>query len=211
MKMRVPVILLLLLAGGLLIWFTNSLDRKNAPETPKRWADQAADLNELGGYKHSMAARYIRFADAASSENDAGAECLFRALAHSEQIHEINCADAVRRLGGHYHPPAQVIVFRGKTGTNLTQSLREEQNHYPFYREAIREALESGNRYAGRILIRIAGGDMRQIELLECFIRHPDDDGYAVCPLCGNIFPAEHCDCYCPFCLTPDSDFVHFE
>ena len=61
------------------------------------------------------------------------------------------------------------------------------------------------------MLIRIAGGEMRQIELLECFILHPDHAGYAVCPLCGNLFPASYCDYYCPFCLTPENDFIRFE
>lgn len=211
MKMRVPVILLLLLVGGLLIWFTNSLDRKNAPETPKRWADQTDDLNRLGGYKHSMAARYTRFADAAAEEHDRNAERLFLALARSEQVHEMNCADAVRRLGGSYNPPAHVIVFRSHTSANLTQSLGEERHHYPCYRDAIGKAMDSGNRYAARILIRIAGGDMRQTELLECFIRHPYPDGYAVCPQCGNMFLATCSAYYCPFCLTPENEFVRFE
>ena len=210
MKMRVPVIFVLLLSGGLLIWFTNSLDRKHAPQTAERWADQAADLDELGGYKHAMAARYMRFADAAAAEHKHDAERLFRALARSEQIHEMNCADAVRRLGAHYRAPQHVIVFRSKTGANLSQALGDERHHYPFYRRAIGEALESGNRYAARVLIRIAGGEMRQIELLECFILHPDHAGYAVCPLCGNLFPASYYY-YCPFCLTPENDFIRFE
>ena len=35
--------------------------------------------------------------------------------------------------------------------------------------------------------------------------------GYLVCPTCGNIYPAECSDSYCPCCLTDGRRFVAFE
>lgn len=211
MKMRLPVILFALLVASLLAWLIGSRKYPSKSSMPSRWALQVADLEELGSYGHIMASRYSRYADAAAAGHAADAERLFRALAHSEQVHEMNCADAVRRLGGFYRPPSHVVVLRGGTAANLARALEEERTHYPFYRDAIDESFRAGNRYAARVLIRVAGGDMRHIELLECFIRHPDHDGYAVCPLCGNVFRLSCCDYYCPFCLTPEREFVRFD
>ena len=166
----------------------------------------------LGSYKHAAAAEYAHYAEAAEAEHATGAAKLFHALAHSEQIHETNCAEAVRRLGGRYAPPVRIVVFRRTTGDNLARALEKERGNYDRYRTgAIDSALSAGNRYAARIMIRIAAGDMRQAELLERFIARPDEGGYPVCPDCGNVCTARHCDHYCPLCQAHEERYFRYD
>lgn len=210
MKMRVPFLLLLVVGGGLLVWFLGSVRRDPKPRQPY-WSRQIDDLNELGRYKHATAAEYAHYATAAEAEGKPGAAKLFHALADSHQVHEMNCADAVRRLGGRYAPPTRVLVFRRATAANLTAARDGETRHYDRYRSGlIDSALAAGNRYAARILIRIAGCDMQHAELLDCFILRPGDEGYAVCPVCGNVCSTARCNYYCPLCQTSDSEFTYY-
>ena len=39
----------------------------------------------------------------------------------------------------------------------------------------------------------------------------PDTGRFAVCPNCGNLYPSEYADWYCPACLTEGKRFVLFE
>lgn len=182
MKLRVPFLLLSVAVGGVLLWILGSVRRDTPPHAPY-WSRQIEALGRLGSYKHAAAAEYAHYAEAAEAEHATGAAKLFHALAHSEQIHENNCAEAVRRLGGRYAPPVRIVVFRRTTGDNLARALEKERGNYDRYRTgAIDSALSAGNRYAARIMIRIAAGDMRQAELLERFIARPDEGGYTVCP-----------------------------
>ena len=79
----------------------------------------------------------------------------------------------------------------------------------------IRRAMERGNRYAARILTWASAGDMRNIALLERCRQEgrnaPDTGRFAVCPNCGNLYPSEYADWYCPACLTEGKRFVLFE
>lgn len=211
MKMRVPLLLLLVVGGGLLVWFLGSVRGAPQPRQPY-WSRQIDDLSALGRYKHAAAAEYAHYASAAEAEGHPAAARLFHALADSHQVHEMNCADAVRRLGGRYTPPSRVLVFRRATAANLTAALDGETHHYDRYRSGlIDSALSAGNRYAARILIRIAGCDMRHTELLDCFVLRRGSEGYAVCPVCGNVCSTARCDYYCPLCQTPDSEFIRYD
>lgn len=212
MKFRVPVLFVLFLCGGLLAWLLAPERHEAKPAPAPYWAEQIDDLNKLGRHKHATAAEYTNFAATANAEQAAGEARLFRALARSEQVHEICCADAARRLGGHYTPPAKVVIFHSRTPANLTRALDEELQNYDYYRAGCIERAEAaGNRYAALTIIRIAGGDMQQIGLLDCAVRGHNGSDYAVCPLCGNIFRAERCPPYCPFCQSPEEQFIRFE
>lgn len=212
MKLRVPVLFVLLFGGGLLAWLL-APERHEVKSAPAPyWAEQIDDLNKLGRQKHATAAEYTNFASTADAEQATDEARLFRALARSEQVHEICCAEAARRLGGDYTPPAKVVVFHSRTSANLTRALDEELQNYDRYRTGcIERAVVAGNRYAALTMIRIAGGDMQQIELLDCAVKGHVGHGYAVCPLCGNIFRAEHCPPYCPFCQSSEEQFIRFE
>ncbi len=211
MKLRVPFLLLSVAVGGVLLWILGSVRRDTPPHAPY-WSRQIEALGRLGSYKHAAAAEYAHYAEAAEAEHATGAAKLFHALAHSEQIHETNCAEAVRRLGGRYAPPVRIVVFRRTTGDNLARALEKERGNYDRYRTgAIDSALSAGNRYAARIMIRIAAGDMRQAELLERFIARPDEGGYTVCPDCGNVCTARHCDHYCPLCQAHEERYFRYD
>ena len=60
-----------------------------------------------------------------------------------------------------------------------------------------------------------AAGDMRNIVLMgHCRQEDrnaPDTGRFAVCPNCGNLYPSEYADWYCPACLTEGKRFVLFE
>lgn len=212
MKLRVPVLFVFLLCGGLLAWFLTPKRHEVKPAPTPYWAEQIDDLNKLGRHKHATAAEYTNFASTADAEQATDEARLFRALARSEQVHEICCADAARRLGGHYTPPAKVVVFHSHTSANLTRALDEELQNYDRYRTGCIERAEVvENRYAALTIIRIAGGDMRQIELLDCATKQHNDNSYAVCPLCGNIFRIERCPPYCPFCQSSEEQFIQFK
>ncbi len=211
MKLRVPFLLLSVAVGGVLLWILGSVRRDTPPHAPY-WSRQIEALGRLGSYKHAAAAEYAHYAEAAEAEHATGAAKLFHALAHSEQIHETNCAEAVRRLGGRYAPPVRIVVFRRTTGDNRARALEKERGNYDRYRTgAIDSALSAGNRYAARIMIRIAAGDMRQAELLERFIARPDEGGYTVCPDCGNVCTARHCDHYCPLCQAHEERYFRYD
>ena len=211
MKLRVPFLLLSVAVGGVLLWILGSVRRDTPPHAPY-WSRQIEALGRLGSYKHAAAAEYAHYAEAAEAEHATGAAKLFHALAHSEQIHETNCAEAVRRLGGRYAPPVRIVVFRRTTGDNLARALEKERGNYDRYRTgAIDSALSAGNRYAARIMIRIAAGDMRQAELLERFIARPDEGGYTVCPDCGNVCTARHCDHYCPLGQAHEERYFRYD
>ena len=152
----------------------------------------------------------------AADEERHTAERLFRAMAFSERLQENNCATAILHLGGHYTPPGKIIIFGGTTDGNLERSVAyERQAHAGRSGADIRRAMERGNRYAARILTWASAGDMRNIALLERCRQEgrnaPDTGRFAVCPNCGNLYPSEYADWYCPACLTEGKRFVLFE
>ena len=160
--------------------------------------------------------QYDHFAGIAADEERHTAERLFRAMAFSERLQENNCATAILHLGGHYTPPGKIIIFGGTTDGNLERSVAyERQAHAGRSGADIRRAMERGNRYAARILTWASAGDMRNIALLERCRQEgrnaPDTGRFAVCPNCGNLYPSEYADWYCPACLTEGKRFVLFE
>lgn len=101
-------------------------------------------------------------------EREHDAERLFRAMAHAERLQEYNCANAIVRLGGRYAPPEHVTVFRGTTDDNLRRSIDfARRPREGLHADDIERALQSGNRYAARVLIWARSGDMRHLALME--------------------------------------------
>lgn len=79
-----------------------------------------------------------------------------------------NCANAIVRLGGRYAPPEHVTVFRGTTDDNLRRSIDfARRPPEGLHADDIERALQSGNRYAARVLIWARSGDMRHLALME--------------------------------------------
>ena len=305
MKLRLGLILLLFAASaGILVWMYYAATRE--PRSPKGspWAETLADLDACCRRKHVKSVQYDHFAGIAADEKRHTAERLFRAMAHAERLQEYNCANAIVRLGGRYAPPERVTVFHGTTDDNLRRSIDfARRPPEGLHADDIERALQSGNRYAARVLIWARSGDMRHLALMETCRRRlaanrpagaqgniagrradkgsagdsangtainsenstarnsasetahyrangaahradkgkargpangtardsergtadgsgnsrPDatadnaPKGYLVCPTCGNIYPAECSDSYCPCCLTDGRRFVAFE
>lgn len=217
MKRRLGLILLLFAASaGILVWLYYAATRE--PRLPRNspWAETIADLNACCRRKHVKSVQYDHFAGIAADERRHTAERLFRAMAFSERLQENNCATAILHLGGHYTPPERVSIFDGTTDGNLERSIAyERQSHTGSFGADIRRAMERGNRYAARLLIWASAGDMRHLALLERCRREDckvtDTGRFAVCPNCGNLYPAEYAVWYCPACLTEGKRFVRFE
>ncbi len=183
---------------GVLLWISGSVRRDTPPHAPY-WSRQIEALGRPAATNTPRPPNMRTMPKPPRRNTPPGAAKLFHALAHSEQIHETNCAEGRAAPRGRYAPPVRIVVFRRTTGDNLARALEKERGNYDRYRTgAIDSALSAGNRYAARIMIRIAAGDMRQAELLERFIARPDEGGYTVCPDCGNVCTARHCDHYCP-------------
>ena len=89
-------------------------------------------------------------------------------MAHAERLQEYNCANAIVRLGGRYAPPERVTVFHGTTDDNLRRSIDfARRPPEGLHADDIERALQSGNRYAARVLIWARSGDMRHLALME--------------------------------------------
>lgn len=158
--------------------------------------------------------RYNRYARRAAEEHREDAARLFRAIALSDSIQQINQRRALIRLGG--FPP--IVFFEEETiGTptveNLHQSLSDKREqariHYPRH---IATALSEGAQYAARILIWSEGNATKQALMLERITGQTAFPSlYEICPLCGNTFCEECHESYCPFCATHESRFLTAE
>ena len=305
-----PLLVLLLFAASavILAGMYYAATREGTTTRQDKWAGVLSDLDACSRRKHVKSAQYDHFAGIARQEREHDAERLFRAMAHAERLQEYNCANAIVRLGGRYAPPERVTVFHGTTDDNLRRSIDfARRPPEGLHADDIERALQSGNRYAARVLIWARSGDMRHLALMETCRRrlaangqgniagrradkgsagdsangtatnsangtainsenstarnsasetahyrangaaHRADKGkargpangtsrdsergtadgsgnsrqdatadnapkgYLVCPTCGNIYPAECSDSYCPCCLTDGRRFVAFE
>lgn len=190
--------------------------RRPLPKGMVAWQQSLSELDACTRRKHIEASRCDMCARRALEEKENGAAQLFRALARSERIHERNCLKAIRRLGGRYSPPPPITIPVGNTGENIDAAIDVRRECLQNARRSIGRTLDENNRYAGRLLIHIAGGESHQLVLLEKCVpgdtgRSGEKTGYAVCPTCGNIYTMEYCDPYCPFCLTDGRTFLRFE
>lgn len=229
MKLRpLLVLLLFVVSAGILGWIYYAATQDSPTPDSSPWQETISDLDACSRHKHIKSAQYDHFAKIADQEHRPDAACLFRAMAMSERVHENNCATAIVRLGGSYQPPTKVVAFDGSTPENITRSLTYEYQTLGDPRGAdIRRAIVKGNRYAARMLIWAAAGDMRHIALMEALQKAPAPSPksreaakangqktwltYTVCPECGNIYITEYADAFCPFCTTESSKFVKFD
>lgn len=212
MKVRLSLILLLFVASvGVLVWLYDGKAFLPPKHARSSWHEIAADLEACGRRKHLKARQYAHFAAIAAAEGRSNAERLFRAIACSEQLQEQNLAAAVHRLGGSYTPPKEIALFGGSTASNLERCIGMERYRFDRHSDAgIRRAMSRGNRYAARLQVWAAATDLREILLLESLGR-VSAVGFAVCPVCGNLYATGFQDRYCPHCLTPGEEFIRFE
>ena len=183
-----PLLVLLLFAASavILAGMYYAATREGTTTRQDKWAGVLSDLDACSRRKHVKSAQYDHFAGIARQEREHDAERLFRAMAHAERLQEYNCANAIVRLGGRYAPPEHVTVFRGTTDDNLRRSIDfARRPPEGLHADDIERALQSGNRYAARVLIWARSGDMRHLALMETCRRRLAANGPAGAP--GNI------------------------
>lgn len=177
------------------------------------WPRSLAALDDAVYATRLHAENFDAAARQAASEELPGAERLFRALAHTERIQELGYIRAIRRLGGEYAPPARVVVRVRTTRRSMQQALETLRREYLQRAEAIGGALEEGNRYAARLLIRSAAAGNRSCRAVESYLLQRGDREtpvYLVCPHCGYLCDDRHSDPYCPQCQTDGRRFLRF-
>ncbi len=178
-----------------------------------RGEEVLADLDRCCRRKHIKSVQYEQFAQIADEEHHHTTADLFRAMAHSERVQEQYCAVTIGKLGGQYTPPRRIVLFRGTTSGNIDRSIVLETAAADASEQAqIATHLKMGNRLAARALIWAASNDLRHRLLLEACRDHrlTTTHFFAVCPRCGNTYPADALDSFCPHCLTAGSRFVRF-
>lgn len=183
-----PLLVLLLFAASavILAGMYYSATREGTTTRQDKWAGVLSDLDACSRRKHVKSAQYDHFAGIARQEREHDAERLFRAMAHAERLQEYNCANAIVRLGGRYAPPERVTVFHGTTDDNLRRSIDfARRPPEGLHADDIERALQSGNRYAARVLIWARSGDMRHLALMETCRRRLAANGPAGAQ--GNI------------------------
>ncbi|WP_302782066.1 rubrerythrin family protein [Alistipes finegoldii] len=183
-----PLLVLLLFAASavILAGMYYAATREGTTTRQDKWAGVLSDLDACSRRKHVKSAQYDHFAGIARQEREHDAERLFRAMAHAERLQEYNCANAIVRLGGRYAPPERVTVFHGTTDDNLRRSIDfARRPPEGLHADDIERALQSGNRYAARVLIWARSGDMRHLALMETCRRRLAANGPAGAQ--GNI------------------------
>lgn len=171
------------------------------------------ELQRCGHRRHLDAAAYASYAGQARREQARQAAGLFEAMARSARLQERYCALAVTRLGGSYAAPPESVPEPQGADADLAQALRSGREGLAGVRyEGIVRMMEAGNRYAARVLIWVAAGEMRNLVLLEqCASCGGASCIYLVCPTCGVICDQDHCDLFCPVCLTDSRRFERVE
>lgn len=187
-----------------------------APEHP-RWSATVNDLKQVCELKRAAAAQYEHEAAIARRLHCPVDEQLYSALALSENIHVRNYSRALSRLGSRYVHRACAPASGADQRQSLTGCIALER-HMVDRRHAasIAKAINDSSKYAARVAAWAAGSDVKHIILLENRILSAEGrcrpaSGYVVCPICGNTSDAEHAECYCPFCMTPDDEYVRFD
>lgn len=213
MKTR-PILLLLFLAGlvGILSWSYYAVTRPALEHRQASIDRFVADLDSCCRRKHIRAVQHDLYASVADEEQQKTAAALFRAIARSERAQEFYCAGIIGRLGGEYHPPRQVILLRGTTGSNLLRSSeRQDSTELSEEYRRIDYHLSHGNRMVARVLIWAAAAERQQRLLATRLLREParfEKQRFVVCPLCGNLYISGHEDPFCPHCLTDARRFI---
>lgn len=213
---NIVIMIFCLLAGTALLVTIYTRSQLAGQALESEWESTIEDLYDNSAAAHIQGQRYNSYADQAAREANTSSERLFRALAHSELIHEQMCAKAAQLFGGEYTAPANSIDNSTTTDENIKRSISSARTRHNLTQgSAATRAIENGNRYVARILIWIDGSNRRHIELLEQADRKGSEftnysTGYLVCPKCGNTYHTASYDTYCPFCQTHYSDFKKF-
>lgn len=160
--------------------------------------------------ERNTAARYIAFAVQADKEGYLGIASLFRAVAHSEQVHATNHARALRELGAELHINVLPLDVKN-TAENLRTALQgegdESEQMYPEFADHARaehcdaavDTFESASEAEASHAHMFAMA-------LDNLNDHCERSVYYVCTLCGWVSTSASFK-RCVLCNNPKEHF----
>ncbi len=172
--------------------------------------------NLLAAYncERNASARYTAFAVQADKEHFLGAGSLFRAIAHSEQVHATNHARVLRKFGAELELRAQPVHVRS-TNENLATALQCEQDErdqmYPEYAdEARRDHCEEAVKAFESASDAEEAHAMMFAAALESLDDYRERSEYYVCTVCGWVSTGKNFK-KCVLCNNPRDRFDKIE
>ena len=157
-------------------------------------------------------ARYLAFAEKAEAEGYGKVASLFRAAARAEDIHAINHAEVIRKLGA--TPTADVKTPEVKsTAENLQTAIKgESYERDAMYPEFLKQAREDGNKDAFRTFNFAKEAEAEHAKLYTEASNNlaawkTTAQPFYVCPSCGYTTPTLNFD-KCPVDFTPRDKFI---
>ena len=157
-------------------------------------------------------ARYLAFAEKAEAEGYGKVASLFRAAARAEDIHAINHAEVIRKLGA--TPTADVKTPEVKsTAENLQTAIKgESYERDAMYPEFLKQAREDGNKDAFRTFNLAKEAEAEHAKLYTEASNNlaawkTTAQPFYVCPSCGYTTATLNFD-KCPVDFTPRDKFI---
>jgi len=156
--------------------------------------------------------RDLAFAKKADEEGYSKVAQLFRAVAHSEQVHAQNFAAAIKKMKG--TPKATLDTVKVDTTTaNLGTVLKAESfERDTLYAAYIAQATKDGNRDALRCFNYSKAGETAHAKMYQDALAGLDQwksagDGLWVCEVCGYIVYKVDFK-KCPICYSPKEKYT---
>ena len=157
-------------------------------------------------------ARYLAFAAKADQEGYGGVASLFRAAARAEEIHAMNHANEIKKLGGAPQAKVETPVLKS-TRENLDVAIKGEiyeRDH--MYYDFRKQAWALGNRDAVRMFNYAREAEAEHAKLfMEAYENFGSMQGksrtYYVCEVCG--YTTKNLDfAKCHTCFSPKDKYV---
>lgn len=205
------MLLTMLVVGILIIVVVDGCQKKSDATTSSKPLVTTENLQTAYGSAKKRALWYSRFVQSADKEKLTNVAFLFRAIAHSEEVHAANHAMLLRSRG--IEPKDQPIdsIPVGVTRQSLKMALSSESFECEsLYPSMIRAAeVEKWPEVATQFK-QTRNADARHAELLKQASDYAGNISrvtYYVCPGCGYIVTSEKTE-LCPICSTKNDKFV---
>lgn len=185
----------------------------NTPKSEKT----IANLKEGIKGETTASAKYKAFADKAREEGYEAIGKLFDAASKSEAIHAENHTKALESLGEKME--AFKPEFEVKTTAENLQAVIEGETYeidtmYPqFLTDAKSEKVEKAEKSFNWAL----DTEMEHLTFYKAALQSLNSQteeslpkGYAICPVCGNIYDTASIEDECAYCSSPKAKFIMF-
>jgi rubrerythrin len=169
--------------------------------------------NLLAAYQgeNNASIRYTAFAVKAEVDGFQRAAALFRAIARAEQVHAINHARVIVKLGGTPHAVVQSLEVKSTRENLETAKAGEEYVRdvmYPgFIKEAEASSLKDAIRTFSLALKAEAVHARLYVKALENLETQRVSTTFYVCLVCGEVTDSSEETERCPICNAPKEKF----